>query len=380
MKKCRVLFVEEDLFARGAEKVGIDIMNNINRENFIVELWSLKGQGRLWNELDKDISYSIGIKNEDRIRKSFPRAFASLFKAAHTADVIVAGAELLPSYFAILVGVLTRKPVVMWVHNSMEHVFVRVPGYHKFLTKIAVFFARQIVFPSDGAMNTLMKIFRTNSKKLIRIYNPIDLNNIKSSLDCKLPSWFTNIKDQPIVLGVGRLSEQKGFDVLIKAHALLVKSGIKNRLVILGVGELHESLVNLSKSLGVEQSVFLPGFEDNPYKFMVNADVFALSSRYEGFALVVAEALACGVPVIATDCPSGPSEILAGGLFGQLVPTDNVEELAKGIKDIITSPKTGALAHNPSLDRSKDFSIGTIIAQWELLLIGIGQRSQKERV
>jgi glycosyltransferase involved in cell wall biosynthesis len=148
--------------------------------------------------------------------------------------------------------------------------------------------------------------------------------------------WF-GCADVPVILGVGRLNSAKAFDTLIRAFSL-IRQQIPARLLILGEGEDRASLESLVQQLGLQQDVQLPGFVANPFAYMRVCSLFVLSSRWEGFGNVLAEALACGARVISTDCPSGPAEILANGRFGRLVPVDDAAALADGV---ITSLRSG---------------------------------------
>lgn len=141
----------------------------------------------------------------------------------------------------------------------------------------------------------------------------------------------------PLILGVGGLRRQKDFDTLLRAFAL-VRSRRDCRLLVLGSGRLEADLRQLARDLGIEERVDLPGFVENPYPFLRAAAVFALSSRWEGSPNVLTEALALGTPVVSTDCPSGPREILDGGRLGPLVPVGDAEALAAAILRTLESP------------------------------------------
>jgi len=122
--------------------------------------------------------------------------------------------------------------------------------------------------------------------------------------------------------------------------------------MILGEGEERPKLESLVRELRLEEDVSLPGFIDNPFKYMKRAAVFVLSSRWEGLPNVLIQALACGTPVVSTDCPSGPAEILEGGKWGRLVPVGNVEELAEAIMATLNDPSPPEVAK-----RAQDFRI-----------------------
>lgn len=143
-------------------------------------------------------------------------------------------------------------------------------------------------------------------------------------------SWFLDASI-PVILGAGRLVEQKGFSTLLRAFSEVQKTR-QARLVILGEGERRPILEHLARRLGIRDHVWMPGFVSNPMKYMADASVFVLSSRWEGLGNVLIEAMACGVPVVSTDCPSGPAEILEEGSHGRLVPVEDSFELAEGIE------------------------------------------------
>jgi len=141
--------------------------------------------------------------------------------------------------------------------------------------------------------------------------------------------WLTK-HEAPVVLGVGELGHRKDFETLLRAFAL-VRRVRPCRLIILGRGRRRDALRALATELGVAQDVDLPGFRPNPYAFMARADLFVLSSRWEGMPVVLIEALAVYTPAISTDCPSGPREILTGSGLGTLVPVGGVEPMADAI-------------------------------------------------
>jgi glycosyltransferase involved in cell wall biosynthesis len=161
---------------------------------------------------------------------------------------------------------------------------------------------------------------------------------IKLSKQQPVHHWFTP-KSKPVLLGVGRLTEQKDFETLIHAFHK-VQFEIESNLIILGDGPERPKLEALVKELELVQKVSLPGFMQNPYSYMAHADLFILSSRFEGLPTALIEAMACGTPVIATDCITGPAEILENGRYGHLVPVGDVDALSKGIIDSIHKPNS----------------------------------------
>nr|WP_241878977.1 glycosyltransferase [Psychrobacter sp. PraFG1]UNK05619.1 glycosyltransferase [Psychrobacter sp. PraFG1] len=165
-----------------------------------------------------------------------------------------------------------------------------------------------------------------------------------------------------MVLAVGRLTHQKDFATLIHAFKKVLKNKACN-LIILGEGELRCELEKLIKDLNLQDNVQLPGFVNNPYAWMSKADLFVLSSIYEGFGNVLVEAMACGTPVVSTDCPSGPSEILENGRWGSLVPTNDPDSLAEAILKALNNTKfKSELVKKRAEDFSVDNSLSGYIA------------------
>jgi glycosyltransferase involved in cell wall biosynthesis len=148
--------------------------------------------------------------------------------------------------------------------------------------------------------------------------------------------WFT-AGAAPVVLGAGRLDQQKDFPTLIRAFAA-VRSKRAARLVILGEGPERARLESLVEELGIGEHVRLPGFVSNPFSYMARAAVFVLSSAWEGMPGVLIQAMACGAPVVATDCESGPREVLASGKYGRLVPVGDHAALAEAIAATLDAP------------------------------------------
>ena len=197
--------------------------------------------------------------------------------------------------------------------------------------------ADAIVAVSAGLADDLATRTGLDRRRIRVIYNPVVtpalLERARAGLD---HPWFA-ADAPPVVLSVGRLTEQKDYPLLIRAFARVVEQR-PARLMILGEGEDRGALEALVRELGLAGEVALPGFVDNPFAYMARAAVFALSSRWEGLPTVLIEALACGCPVVSTDCRSGPREILEGGRFGRLVPSGAVDELAAAIRSTIDAP------------------------------------------
>jgi glycosyltransferase involved in cell wall biosynthesis len=194
-----------------------------------------------------------------------------------------------------------------------------------------------IVAVSKGVAQDLSRNFGIPAERIKVIYNPaVTPELFKRAKEPVEHPWFAP-GQPPVILGVGRLTKAKNFPTLIRAFAL-VRRQRPARLMILGEGEERPRLEALVKELGLEEDVALPGFIDNPYAYMARAGVFVLSSAWEGLPYVLIQSMACGCPVVSTDCPSGPAEILENGKYGPLVPVGDVEVLAEAILNSMKTP------------------------------------------
>ena len=190
---------------------------------------------------------------------------------------------------------------------------------------------------SRGIKEDLVRRFGIPSEKVHVIYNPVVSPDIASLAESPPEHPWLLEKKLPVIIGVGRLAPEKGFDVLLRAFGEVLRS-LKCRLLILGEGSERGRLEQLASHLGISQYVSMPGFVHNPYPYLKRADLFVLSSKWEGFGNVIVEAMACGTPVVATDCPVGPREILEGGRLGTLVPVGDHHALSQAILRSLNEP------------------------------------------
>jgi glycosyltransferase involved in cell wall biosynthesis len=194
--------------------------------------------------------------------------------------------------------------------------------------------ADEIIAVSQGVAIDLAKTAHIPLSSIQTIYNPvISPELLESAKEPLKHEWFTS-NEIPIILGVGKLETQKDFPNLIRAFAK-VRQVQPARLVILGWGKDRPHLELLIQKLGLQNDVDLLGYVKNPYAYMVRSSVFVLSSAWEGLGNVIIEALALGIPVVSTDCESGPSEILANGKYGYLTPVGDSEALADSILQVL---------------------------------------------
>ena len=219
--------------------------------------------------------------------------------------------------------------------------------------------ADAITSVSNGVSDDLAWTTGLPRDSIKTIYNPVARPEIyeKAALHPDHP-WFVE-GAPPVVLAAGRLTEQKQFPVLLEAFARMRKK-FDARLLVLGEGRDRSMLTQRVSELGLEESVSLPGFSDDLYAYMAHASVFVLSSAWEGLPGVLIEALVCGCPVVSTDCPSGPREVLADGKYGELVPVGDAIALARAIEEVLVRPPD----RQSLRDRGAEFSLDASVNEY----------------
>lgn len=253
------------------------------------------------------------------------------------------------------------------VHNHLEEKLKRTgkPGERlvkECLLRMLMPRAYRVVGVSEEIRQYLVEGVGLDDRRTIFIPPPIPVADIRSK--AALPVELPNPGQRKVVVGSGRMATQKGFDVLLKALALQDK--VKRPcLWLLGDGELLEEHRQLAKSLSLEDDVLFLGRQDNPFPFVARADCFALSSRWEGFPLVLLEAMALGKPIVACDCRSGPREILAEGKFGILSDVDDPEALARGMVEALDRQWNAEAL----MKRAEEFDVGRVALRYRELAL-----------
>ena len=227
---------------------------------------------------------------------------------------------------------------------------------------------------SDGVAADLARVTGLPRDRICTTYSPIVTPDLMAQAAAPLHHPWLAPGAPPVVLGVGKLKTQKDFATLLRAFAE-VRGATPARLVILGKGRERRRLASLTRELGIGADVAFEGYVANPLAFMARASAFALSSAWEGLPSVLVQAMACGCPVVSTDCRSGPAEILAGGRFGPLVPVGDASALARGILSLLAQP--------PSADalraRASDFGVDVALERTlPLLLPAAGESAPRK--
>ncbi len=264
-----------------------------------------------------------------------------------------------------LAGVGTRVAVCM--QNTPSHDAHHASSLRGRLTPLAMrlFYpwATGIVGVSQGVVDDFARLSGTRQKVWV-IHNPVVVPELFEKAAEPVDHPWLQPQQPPVLLGVGRLTRQKNFANLVRAFAE-VRRQHPARLLILGEGEDRAALEALTRQLGLEGLVSLPGFVQNPYAYMKRAAVFVLSSDWEGLPTVLIEAMALGTKVVSTDCPSGPREILQGGRWGRLVPRQDAQALAQAISASLAEPQQPVAP-----EAFENYSQSVVVGQYLRLLRG----------
>lgn len=218
--------------------------------------------------------------------------------------------------------------------------------------------ASRIFCASAGVRESLERLGIDCSAAAI-VSNPIDEDEVKEAAVTRIPEFG----ERPVIVTLGRLAPQKNHQCLIKAAAPLLLE-FDARLLIIGQGELEGALRQQAADLGVGDKIRLYGWCSKPYGLLKGSSIFALSSRFEGFGNVIVEAMACGLPIVSTDCPSGPSEILEGGKYGLLCPNEDVTGLRQHLRNLLLQPELRSHYSRLSRQRAQDFGVASIAAHY----------------
>ncbi len=223
--------------------------------------------------------------------------------------------------------------------------------------------ADRVVAPSQGVADDVIAITGLPRDRISVVHNPVFRPEIITLSEVVIHHEWLHESTIPVIVAAGKLKPQKDFQNLLRAFSK-VRKRREVRLIIMGEGKGRQALEQLVRDLRIENDVDMPGHIENPYPYFRHAAVFVLSSAWEGLPNTLIEAMACGCPVVATDCPSGPNEILDGGEIGKLVPVGDIDAMAKAIEETLTSPAPKEVF----VDRAKIYSFDRVVADYERIL------------
>jgi glycosyltransferase involved in cell wall biosynthesis len=330
----------KNLLGGGAERVAVNLLQGLPQDLFTQELVMVDAWGPFLEQVPphvKQTNLALGDNVTGAIshlvrylRERKPDILISHLAHANVAAVVAAACAR------------TGTKVILIEHNDntlldQARTRSKASNLMQRFKSLSYNRADTIIGVSQGVSEYVSRTFKVPLSKIETIYNPVVSRSLlERSQEPLAHPWFAP-GEPPVLVGSGRLREQKDFPTLLKAFAR-VRAQLRCRLLILGEGEERPALEAEIAALGLQDDVALPGFVENPYAYMRGAALFVLSSRWEGLPTVLVEAMACGCPVVATDCPSGPAEILEDGALGQLVEMADPEALAQAIMAELNAP------------------------------------------
>jgi glycosyltransferase involved in cell wall biosynthesis len=330
--KTGVCFYTANLNGGGAERVFLNSANFLASYGITVNFVLNNKKGPYLAYLDNSIKVH-------ELKSKIPRGSASELASylnKYKPDVAISTLSQC-NYALILASVLSKwKPrIIVREANSFltkrkDLSWLRLL-YERIKVGLIYRLADTLLVNSEGSKKELSEAGLLRKKKIQILYNPLNIKEIKKQATKNIPKKIsTFLEGAPYLIAVGRLEEAKGFDNLLKAFSKL--KNVEYKLIILGEGDKRSELEQLIKNLDLVSHVMLPGYVINPYPVISGADLFVLSSRYEGMPNVLLEALVLDLKIVATDCPNGPKEMLKNGQFGKLVPVDDPESLSDAIE------------------------------------------------
>ena len=354
-----------DLSGGGAERAMLDLAIGFSRRGRQVDLLLASATGPYLADVPAEVRL-VDLEARRTSRAIVPLATYLrrerpdvLFTTLHHACLAASFARVLArtSTTLFLREATTNSARPIAAHHLRQHAQRRAMRW-------AYRVADGAVAVSEGVADDLRQAFGVPDHKLWTLYSPVVTEDVGrlATLDPEHP-WLDR-DAPPVVLGVGRLRDHKGFMTLIEAFAR-VRARRPLRLMLLGEGPQRAALERHALDLGVGDEVALPGFVRNPFAFMSRAGVYVLSSEFEGLPGTLIQALACGCPVVATDCRSGPREILGNGRFGALVPVGDVEAMARAIGSALDEPVPAALLRDRASEFSSEHVVSTHLEAFE---------------
>ncbi len=332
----RVAIYLPSLDGGGAERAMVELANGLSAEGVSVDLVVVRDNGP-WASLVSDDVTMIALRTRSKLLE-----FLKFLRYLHHAqpDTVLAGGASSIVSASLARRVFPRIPVIARISGDLSTGLDELSLKGRLVRKLqdgALMLTDVIVANSLGSSAAIRRKLPRISNRIHTLHNPVVWPNLAD--ESRKPvahPWFRDDR-LPIVLSAGRLEPVKDHANLLRAFALVLQDR-DARLVVLGEGRQRPNLVRLAHELGIAHRVDFPGFRMNPFAFMAKSQLFVLSSLHEGMPNVLIQAMACGTPVVSTDCPSGPREVLEDGKWGPLVPVGDSLSLATAIMETLERP------------------------------------------
>lgn len=323
----------------GVEKTNLRLAKYFIEHGYSVDFLSLSFTEHLQKEMDE-----LGIKriiiNANRTISAVPELRKYMKEEQKKEKLVFISCQNFANLITIFAIPRKRDNLKVIVSERLHPIEFEYNGNVKkgkiILSLMKVFYKKADVIVANSK-ETADEITKITGEETQYIYNPTLSGDYKRLAEVSVEKdWFE--QNLPVIVSVGRLSKEKGFDTLIKAFEKVQKE-VDCRLVIIGDGPLRDELEDIADRLGISDMVWMPGYDTNPYKYVSKSNVFVLSSLFEGLPNTLIEALAVGTPCVATSCKSGPKEILLDGEGGYLVNVGDDDAMAEALIKTLNEPE-----------------------------------------
>lgn len=378
-----ILVIASSLGGGGAERAAAIIAEGLSERHSVVVMTfhSLSAYPWAGRRIDLALPYDTAPSLFTKVQRFLAKFFAiRRVLAQERPDVVLTFSEG-PTLAAILTGLTihTRVAIVAVAQNrplaAHRGVYRKL---YELIGRLAYRRASSVVSLSEGVAEEFETVYGLERGSVVVIPNPVDTRFISERSREPLDEHIPELGDVPILLTVGRLEVQKNHALLLRAFAQVLDE-IQAKLLIAGTGRLRGELERSAVDLGVRTHVFFLGWVNNPFSLMKRATVFALSSNFEGLGNVILEALACGCPVVSTDCRFGPADILAKSGAGILVPVEDEGALAIALLDLLRDSHMRELLAERGRRRARDFEASLIVERYERTLESTYERFRRSR-
>lgn len=361
----RLAFYIPNLSVGGAEQVTVDIVNGLAARGHDVELVISHATGELLPKVSDQVTVTtlgstrLPVAGIAAHVPALARYLCRVEPAAifpqmtHASVTCLAARRLVDVETAVF-------PTKHCAFGESDEVTLKSEALKRLATVLFPT-ADRVVGVSRGVADSLVEKMDLDPDRVDVLHNPVETESIRERARQPVDHEWVEDDDVDVVLFVGRLERQKDLETWLRTFARVHEANPHTRGIVAGKGSQREALRSLATELGIEDVVSIPGYVQNPYRFMHEAGTFLLTSRYEGLPTVIIEALACGSPVVATDCPSGPREILDDGEYGRLAAVGDVDGLVDAVTETLADPLPAAVLSG----RADDFAPDPILDEYE---------------
>ena len=368
----KIHFFIGDLRGGGAERALVEIVNRIDRSKFAITLVLIQKRGTYFSDLNQNIPVEE-LLNKKPISGKF-YILRRLVQHIHRTqpDVMISFTTPIARFMLIakLFCFVKTKYIVVEQNNVSLNIMRSYPqGINigmQWFTKALYRSAHLVVAVSEGIKKNIIRDYGLDPNKCITIYNPVNISKVQRTAKQPVEHNYTE-KSEKLIVAVGRLVPQKGYEDMLEVMHI-VRQEVPCKLLILGEGRLRAALEEKISSLNLKDVVLMPGFMENPWSYLATSDVFLSTSYWEGFSLAHIEAMACGVPLVLTDCDYGPKELIDPEQNGVLVPVGNVSAIATRLIALLKNDDERVSIHENAASHITKFDSPVIAANYEKIL------------